>query len=205
MVKRLEKREQLGKVWYTPITQDREEAVEKKLRLLHGSFFGKPIVKFEVNARKDVYVPYCYLVYHFHAERGILFRKNGLEKVGDAGVIFDLNEAHPFQYDVYESGGLKLTKKIAGSLKRTALPAGISQQQMQEQTEEYIQDKIMKRFYGRPGQLELKKQQYFFRPAVELQIVYKNGAVNKRYAYLDDFGVESEHILGLKYRVENNF
>ena len=28
---------------------------------------------------------------------------------------------------------------------------------------------------------------------------------NMRYAYLDEFAVESEHVLGLKYRVGNNF
>lgn len=45
--------------------------------------------------------------------------------------------------------------------------------------------------------------QRFYRPAVELEVIYKRGSINKRYAYLDEFGIQSEHILGLKYRVEH--
>lgn len=204
MVKRLEK-QMSDKNWYTRVAVDRQEAVDKKIRLLHGSFFGRPIVKFELSQMKDVLVPYCYLVYHFQTERGTLLRKNGVEKTGDVGVIFDLNECHPFQYDIYESGDIALVRNCKDSDKCTTLGRKASEKEMTEQSEGYIQDKIMKRFYGRPGQLKLKKKQYFFRPAVELEVTYRNGAVNKRYAYLDDFGIQNEHILGLKYRVENDF
>lgn len=205
MVKRLEKQIKNDKNWYTQVAVDRQSAVDKKIRLLHGSFFGRPIVKFELSQMKDVLVPYCYLVYHFQTERGTLLRKNGIEKVGDVGVIFDLNECHPFQYDIYESGDLALVKTCKGSDKHIALDRKASEHELIEQTESYIQDKIMKRFYGRPGKLKLKKKQYFFRPAVELEVIYRNGRSNKRYAYLDNFGIENEHILGLKYRVENDF
>ena len=37
------------------------------------------------------------------------------------------------------------------------------------------------------------------------EIIYKGKYPNMRYAYLDEFAVESEHVLGLKYRVDNNF
>lgn len=38
-----------------------------------------------------------------------------------------------------------------------------------------------------------------------MEIIYKGKYPNMRYAYLDEFAVESEHVLGLKYRVDNNF
>ena len=40
----------------------------------------------------------------------IMFKKKGLVKEGKVAVVFDANEMHPFQYDVYESGSLPLKK-----------------------------------------------------------------------------------------------
>ncbi len=76
---------------------------------------------------------------------------------------------------------------------------------MDEKSQEYIQFKIMKKFYGRNGELDLVVQRLFYRPAVEMEIIYKGENSNLRYAYLDEFAVENEHVLGLKYRVGNNF
>ena len=89
--------------FFTQIVHSRNEAVESKLKLLRGSFFGRPMVKFEVKSMSDVWVPYCYLEYDFSVERKIMFKQKGLMKTGTVGLVFDLNEMHPFQYDLFES------------------------------------------------------------------------------------------------------
>ena len=66
-----------GVRYFTEIAHNRDEAVESKLKLLRGNFFGRPMVKFEVVSMSDVWVPYCYLEYDFSVERKILFRQKG--------------------------------------------------------------------------------------------------------------------------------
>lgn len=190
--------------YVTAQTLDREEAVEKKLKLLRGNFFGKPIMKFQVGQVTDVWVPYCYLEYRFVVERSVLFKKKGLEKSGEVGLVFDMNEMHPFQYDLYESGQLPLKKENLGK-ERTIIHSENTMADVKEKAEDHIQYKIMRKFYGAEGKLSLKKNMLFYRPAVELEIIYKEENKNLRYAYLDEFSVDSEHVLGLKYRVDNNF
>lgn len=193
------------KEFYTHQVLDRQEAIDSKLKLLRGNFFGRPIQKFDVGRVRDVWVPYCYLQYHFNVERNVMFKKKGLEKEGEVALVFDMNEMHPFQYDYYESGEIKLKKGKINDGTRTIIKCSNSFHVIEEKAIDYIQFKIMRRFYGRNGQLTLTKRKRFFRPAVELEIIYKGEHSNMRYAYLDEFAVESEHILGLKYRVENNF
>ncbi len=203
MVKRLQNQTGEGSFLHTDIVRNRKEAAEEKLKLLHGSFFGKPLVKFEVGLMRDVWVPYCYLVYQYRLGGNAFFGKKRSFREGKVAVVFDLNEAHPMQYDIYENGDLKFIKKKAADKDRKVIPAGISKNGILERAEQHIQMKVMKRFYGRQGDLKLITKQDFFRPAVELEIIYKEKNVNKRYAYLDEFGIQSEHILGLKYRVEH--
>lgn len=193
------------KEFYTYQVLDRQEAIDSKLKLLRGSFFGKPIQKFEIGRVRDVWIPYCYLQYHFHVERSVMFKKKGLEKEGEVALVFDMNEMHPFQYDYYESGELKLKRGKIDDGSRAIIKCTNSFHEIEEKAIDYIQFKIMKRFYGREGKLTLSERKRFFRPAVELEIIYKGEHSNMRYAYLDEFAVESEHILGLKYRVENKF
>lgn len=192
-------------MFYTKQEVDRQEAIDSKLKLLRGSFFGKQIVKFDIGKVTDVWVPYCYLEYDFHVERNILFKKKGLVKEGKVAVVLDVNEMHPFQYDIYESGELPLVRGKLDTERKTVIKTTNSFRDMEEKSEDYIQFKIMKKFYGRNADLVLSKRRLFYRPAVELEIIYKGQYPNMRYAYLDSFAVESEHVLGLKYRVDNNF
>lgn len=193
------------KCFYTDQVLDRQEAIDSKLNLLRGSFFGKPIQKFDVGSVRDVWVPYCYLQYHFYVERHVMFRKKGLDKEGEVAVVFDMNEMHPFQYDYYESGELNLERGKIGDGSKAIIKCNHSFHDVEEKAIDHIQFKIMKRFYGKNGDLTLTKRKQFYRPAVELEIIYKGEHSNLRYAYLDEFAVKSEHILGLKYRVDNNF
>lgn len=191
--------------FFTQIVHSRNEAVESKLKLLRGSFFGRPMVKFEVKSMSDVWVPYCYLEYDFSVERKIMFKQKGLMKTGTVGLVFDLNEMHPFQYDLLESGALPLKKGRLNQEQRKMLKSSHSLCEVKAKAEDYLQFRVMKKFYGTEAQLYLKKEQPFFRPAVEIEVLYKGKNTNFRYAYLDEFAVESEHVLGLKYRVDNNF
>lgn len=193
------------KQFFTAEVLSREDAIESKLSLLHGSFFGKPIMKFRVGEIRDVWVPYYYLKYHFCVERSVLFKKRGLEKTGEVAFVYDMNEMHPFQYDLYESGELALEQGRLNPNTRKILPCANSFYEAESKSEDYIQLKIMKKFYGREGQLTLQQKRKFYRPAAEIEIIYKGCNRNLRYAYVDEFAVESEHVLGLKYRVENNF
>ncbi len=203
MVKRLQSRKKEQYFLHTDIVRNREDAINEKAKLMHGSIFGKPLIKFEIIAMRDVWVPYCYLVYHFELGGRGPFKKGGVVRDGKVAVVFDLNEVHPVQYDIYENGDIKLVNKKSRE-DREIMKANIFDKDILEQTEKHIQMRIMKRFYGKSGDLKLVTKQYFFRPAVEMDIVYKKSdTINKRYAYLDEFGIQSEHILGLKYRVEH--
>lgn len=208
-VKRLKKAVKPAKskdnIFHTKQVADRQEAIDSKLKLLRGSIFGKPIIKFDIGAVRDVWVPYCYLEYDFHVERSVMFKKKGLVKEGKVAVVLDVNEMHPFQYDIYKSGELPLIKGVPETGNREIIKTENSFHDMDEKSQEYIQFKIMRKFYGRNGKLDMAKCRFFYRPAVELEIIYKGENSNMRYAYLDEFAVESEHVLGLKYRVENNF
>lgn len=203
MVKRLQSQTVESGFLHTDLVRNREEAIEEKVKLLHGSFFGRPIVKFEIDSMRDVWVPYCYLVYHYDLNGNAYFKKGRSSRQGEVAVVFDLNEAHPMQYDIYENGELKLVRKKVRGNERAVIDSELSGNDILEQAEQHIQMKIMKRFYGKRGDLKLISKKNFFRPAVELEIIYRGENVNKRYVYLDEFGIQSEHILGLKYRVEH--
>ena len=133
------------------------------------------------------------------------FAQQGENMLSKVAVVLDVNEMHPFQYDIYESGQLPLVKGKLDTAKRTVIKTANTLSDMESRAEDYIQFKIMKKFYGRNAALYLSSEKIFYRPAVEMEIIYKGKYPNMRYAYLDEFAVESEHVLGLKYRVDNNF
>lgn len=202
MVKRLNEKMINNKFSHTDVVRDRNTAIQEKVKQLHGSIFGKPLINFEIRSERNVWVPYCYLVYHYSLDGKAILGRTFKPREGEVAVIFDLNEVHPMQYDIYESGDIKLVNKANGKEYEVMEP-NVSQDEMLIKAEEHIQFKIMKRFYGKSGKLKLKKKEMFYRPAVELEVIYKNGCPNMRYVYLDEFGIQSEHILGLKYRVEH--
>ncbi len=82
-------------IFHTKQVADRQEAIDSKLKLLRGSIFGRPIVKFDIGTVRDVWVPYCYLEYDFHVERSVMFKRRGLVKEGKVAVVLDVNEMHP--------------------------------------------------------------------------------------------------------------
>lgn len=186
----------------TPIVFDRQEAVEAKLKQLHGSIFGKPIIKFEVGHMRDVWVPYEYIVFSYAVggEKGVL---KMARKTGETAVVFDKNERHCFQYDVYEKGHLLLKNISQEKMRGTIIKSDISKKEVKELAEDYVQHKVMRRSYGQQGKLILKRQIAFYRPAVEIEVIYRGKNKNIRFAYLDEYGIESEHVTGMKYRLDH--
>lgn len=188
-----------GLTYYMPITADRQEAIEDKLKKIQGSFFGRPINKVDVGSVRDVWVPYGYFVYDYQVggDKGIIKSK----REGQVYIIYDMNERHCLQYDEKESGPLPLEKKDFSGENRVLLKAGAGSKQIFEDVEEYIQMKVMYKTFGRRGKLKLVKHVDFYRPAVELEVFFKGENRNIRFAYLDEYAVKSEHILGMKYRI----
>ena len=64
MVKRLNEKKMQSNFMHTDIVRSSEDAVEEKVKLLHGSIFGKPLIKFEIDSMRDVWVPYCLSLIH---------------------------------------------------------------------------------------------------------------------------------------------
>ena len=188
-----------GMTYYMPMTADRQEAIDDKLKQVQGSFFGRPVNKVDIGTVRDVWVPYGYFIYDFAVggDKGLMKTK----REGQVYVIYDMNERHCLQYDEKESGPLPVQKKDFSEEKRPQLKVGISRRQIFEDVEEYIQMKIMYKTFGRRGKLKLVKHFDFYRPAVELEVFFKGKNRNIRFAYLDDYAVKSEHILGMKYRI----
>lgn len=188
-----------GLTYYMPITADRQQAIDDKLKRLQGNIFGKPINKLDVGTVRDVWVPYGYFIYDYEVggDKGLFKRK----REGQVYVIYDMNERHCIQYDEKESGPLPLERKDFSNEKWPSLKVGIGSKQIFADVEEYIQMKIMYKTFGRRGKLKLVKHVDFFRPAVELEIFFKGENRNIRFAYLDDYAVKNEHILGMKYRI----
>ena len=60
MVKRLQGKKIESNFLHTDIVRNREDAINEKAKLMHGSIFGKPLIKFDIIAMRDVWVPYCY-------------------------------------------------------------------------------------------------------------------------------------------------
>lgn len=184
-----------------PMTVSREDAIEKKLESLKVKMLGRTFGKFTVGEMRDVWVPYSFMTYHYLIDRKTIFNRNGaLNRNGELHFVFDYNEAHPFQYDMPGNGALVLERCGESLSDRTFLPASISEIQAQEKMEWHIQSRVLRRIYGTEGKITPVGEKKFYRGAVEMKVLYGVNE-NLRYAYLDGYGVDSEHILGLKYRI----
>lgn len=186
--------------YYMPVTADRQTAIDEKIRTVQGSIFGRPVNKIEIGTIRDVWVPYGYFVYDYEVGSGKgLFKA---KRSGQVHIIYDMNERHCMQYDEKESGALPLKKKDLSEDNRVFLKAAADHRSgILRDVEDYVQMKIMYKTFGHKGDIKLVKQVDFYRPAVELEVFFKGRNRNIRFAYLDEYAVKSEHILGMKYRI----
>lgn len=187
----------------TAVVREEKDAVEQKLKRLAGNFFGRPIVRFAVVGTQKVWIPYAYMVFEYYLKRKLIVEHKAFDKAGKIAFVFDLNEVHPFQYDLGD-GELKLVKKREVDFDGIRIEVKADDQELIETSEFYMQTRILKRFFGAAGETKLIKKELFYRPAIELQINYSKDVVNFRYAYLDEFSIAHEHVLGLKYRMGTN-
>lgn len=184
-----------------PMTVSRQDAIDKKLDSLKFKMFGKTFGRFDVEEMRDVWVPYSFITYRYLIDRKTIFNKNGsLNRAGELHFVFDYNEAHPFQYDMSDNGELELKKVSQATLNRIFLPPSIDDMQAKEKMEWHIQSRVLRGIYSTEGKISLANEKKFYRAAVEMKVIYGVNE-NLRYAYLDGYGVDSEHILGLKYQI----
>jgi hypothetical protein len=179
------------------------EALTNKLKRLETRIFGVKISKFELISNDYVYVPYIHYRYAYDIKRkGKSGKPAKLNRKGVVDVIFDLNEAHPFECDMEEIGALDLLNLSQSGFKGRLVAPSCTDYKALQKTETFIQDKILRRLYASRGEVKLLDKVNFFRPAICMSIRYKgSNVINNRFAYLDAYGVENEHILGLRFRM----
>lgn len=179
-----------------------EEAIKKKMDLLNTKIFGlfSP-VSYELKSKKKIYVPYELLVFSYEIHRGKRkdLKRGMFDREGQVGIIFDVNEVHPFHYDLYEE--LKYKKCVLDKVNGSLLPDRCPKEEVEKQSREFVQWRVLQRVFRDLGQVDLIKREKFYRPAWELLVEAKNQEM-VRYAYLDGYGQENEHVSGLKVRLD---
>ncbi len=179
-----------------------EEAIKKKMDLLNTKIFGlfSP-VSYELKSKKKIYVPYELLVFSYEIHRGKRkdLKRGMFDREGQVGIIFDLNEVHPFHYDLYEDLEFKKysLEKLDGDLLKDQCPT----EDVEKQCREFVQWRVLQRVFRDLGQVDLVKRVKFYRPAWELLVEARNQEMI-RYAYMDGYGSENEHVSGLKVRLD---
>ena len=180
----------------TEEVRSKEEAIEQKMKFLHPKLFGIQLTKYELNQVRKVYIPYQLMVFHYEIPR-----KVGLKREGELAIIFDLNEVHPYHFDLSEEQ-LKTIKIGTDKIEGIILPDKCLEKEAERKSVEMIQWKILFRFYKSKGDVQLLKRQKFYRPAWELDLTSNNRSYIK-YSSLDPYGFQNEQISGLKVRLES--
>lgn len=179
-----------------------EEAVRKKMDLLNTKLFGlfSP-VSYELKDKKKIYVPYELLVFSYEIHRGKRkdLKRGMFDREGQVGIIFDVNEVHPFHYDLYED--LKFKKCSLKNMDGDLLADQCPTEEVEKQCREFVQWRVLQRVFRDLGQVDLIKRVKFYRPAWELLVEARNQEMI-RYAYMDGYGSENEHVSGLKVRLD---
>lgn len=184
-----------------PVCTD-EEAVNKKMKLLQSKLFGlfSP-VKYELKSKRKVYIPYELLIFSYEIHRGKKkIARNGMfDRSGEVGIIFDQNEVHPFHFDLFDD--LNLRKANRTELKGDILEDNCTSREVGEKSKDFVQWKVLYRVFRDLGEVKMVERRKFYRPAWELE-VEANKKEFIKYAYMDIYGSENEHVSGLKVRLD---
>lgn len=179
-----------------------EEAIEKKLNFLQPKLFGLKLGKLNVCGMRKVWVPYSLYELDYYVDRtSMLSKRKNFDKEGKLYFIYDHNEAHQFQFDMEEDTELDFVKIAAFPGNREVLEKSKRPHEVKTDLIEHSKERVLRRIYGVSSDVTLTKETEFYRAAVEIQIDYGKG-INYRYAYLDDYGVSNEHMIGLRYRMK---
>ena len=194
-----------GKYEYVlPATFSDEEALELKMNKINPKIFGIFCpVKYELKHSEKVQVPYLFLVFDYRLIRSReSISKNTLgrfDREGQIGIIYDLNEAHPFHYDLLDDLGL--IRKKQERLEGRILKPACSIDEAVEASKECAKWEYLKRAFHAVPQITVARKQMFYREAIKLELE-SNGKQYIKYAYKDNFGTENEHVSGLKVRLQ---
>jgi hypothetical protein len=105
-----------------------------------------------------VYIPYQFLIFRYEIPG-----KVGIKREGELAIIFDLNEVHPFHFDLAEDR-LHIVELAKDNLEGTRLSEQCTEEEAIRRSTDLIQWKVLFRFYKRKGDLKLLVNQKFYRP-----------------------------------------
>lgn len=192
-----------GFVFTTPAVSTDEEAVRLKMKQIHPKLFGLFCpVKYKLVSKEKVQIPYELMVFDYRLIRNKKTQelgKNGIfDRQGEVAVVFDLNEVHAFHFDLYDD--LKLKKKRACELEGRILQTRCSESEALEKSVECVKWQYLRKVFHAVPELTLIKRERFYREAWML-VLTSHGKTYEKYAYLDRYGAENEHISGLRVRL----
>lgn len=182
---------------------DAAEAVELKMKQIHPKLFGLFCpVKYKLLSTEPVYVPYLFLVFHYRLVRGSKKEEAGrlspFDRDGQIGVVFDMNEAHAFHYDLFDD--LELVQSRKDAMEGRFMKARCTQQEAVRNSMECAKWQYLRKVFHAIPELTLERKQFFVRQAVLLNLECR-GRQYEKFAYQDRFGAKSEHISGLRVRL----
>lgn len=187
----------------TPNISDDQEAIAWKLKQIHPKLFGLFCpVKYQLVSKEKVQVPYQFMVFDYRLVRSTkkrdLNKKSMFNRQGEVAVVFDMNEAHAFHFDLFDD--LRLQKKKTDDLEGEILVANCSDKEAFEQSVECIKWQYLRKIFHAIPELTLIKKECFYREAWRLTL-QSHGRRYEKFAYRDRFGAENEHISGLRVRL----
>lgn len=180
-----------------------KEAVSAKMKAIHPKLFGLFCpVKYRLVRQEKVLVPYMFIVFDYRILRSgseNLNRRKMFNREGQIGIIFDMNEVHPFHFDLFDDLNLqkKSVKKVSGEI----LKCSCSEQEAVAGSMECANWQYLRRVFHTMPEITVAKKELFYREAYKLYLVC-NGKSYEKYAYMDGFGSENEHISGLRVRLD---
>ena len=170
--------------------------------MLQPKLFGVNLGKLNICGMRKVWVPYSLYELSYYVDRSsMISRRKTFDKSGKLHFIYDHNEAHQFQFDMEEDDKLDLVKIPDFPGDREVLEKTKQPHEVKADLIEHSRERVLRRIYGVSSNVTLSQETAFYRAAVEIQIDYGKG-INYRYAYLDDYGVSNEHMIGLRYRMK---
>lgn len=187
----------------TPTVYDDEEAVSAKMKAIHPKLFGLFCpVKYKLISKEKVLVPYMFIKFDYRIRRSNsenLNRQKLFNREGQIGIVFDMNEIHPFHFDLFDN--LNLQKKNIAKTKGEILECSCNEVEAIEQSRECAKWQFLKRVFHTIPEITVAKKEFFYREAYKLYLSC-NGKTYEKYAYMDSFGLKNEHISGLRVRLD---
>lgn len=180
-----------------------EEAVDFKMKQIHPKLFGLFCpVKYKLISTEKVYVPYMFFIFDYRLVRSTkkkpVDRLGPFDREGQIGVVFDMNEVHAFHYDLFDD--LELVKAEKEGINGEFMKANCTNQEAIDNSLECVKWQYLRKVFHAVPEITLASKQLFFREAVKLNLECR-GRQYEKFAYKDKFGAKSEHISGLRVRL----